>query len=224
MREVGIELIHAPDTYALTSNLPNWYPLLKDVTPRSIWFEDYPTIAQVEAFASWPIFVKGERQTNRHRTDQCVIESPDHFLQLRTAWVNEPVLAWQRVVCREFVPLRRVVKDSSKQLAGSFEFRCFCWRGECVGLGPYWTSECYSLTEDEREKVINLAQIVAGRIDAIFLVVDIAQAESGDWIVIEINDAQDSGYAGVAPLPLWRRIIDIELSHPREVTLPRDAP
>jgi hypothetical protein len=32
----------------------------------------------------------------------------------------------------------------------------------------------------------------------------------GDWIVIELNDGQESGYAGVNRLQLWQKIIDIE--------------
>ena len=35
----GIELIHSPKEYEKTSQLPKWYPLLKDITPRSIWFD-----------------------------------------------------------------------------------------------------------------------------------------------------------------------------------------
>jgi hypothetical protein len=43
-----------------------------------------------------------------------------------------------------------------------------------------------------------------------FLVVDIAQTETGQWIVIECNDGQESGYAGVSPFGLWQRIVDLE--------------
>lgn len=48
------------------------------------------------------------------------------------------------------------------------------------------------------------------RLGVPFLVVDVAQTEAGRWIVIECNDGQESGYAGVQPRALWRRILDIE--------------
>lgn len=51
---------------------------------------------------------------------------------------------------------------------------------------------------------------VAARISATFLVVDVALTMNGDWIVIEINDGQDSGYAGNNPLTLWGKILDRE--------------
>jgi len=40
-----------------------------------------------------------------------------------------------------------------------------------------------------------------------FLVVDVAITAKGRWIVIECNDAQESGYAGVSPLALWTSIL-----------------
>jgi len=45
-----------------------------------------------------------------------------------------------------------------------------------------------------------------------FLVVDIAQAQDGRWLVIECNDGQESGYGSVLPVALWQRIIDLERS------------
>jgi hypothetical protein len=47
-------------------------------------------------------------------------------------------------------------------------------------------------------------------IDLPFLAVDVAQTTSGEWIVIECNDGQESGYAGVSPFALWQSIVDIE--------------
>jgi hypothetical protein len=32
----------------------------------------------------------------------------------------------------------------------------------------------------------------------------------GNWIVIECNDGQESGYAGVLPLAMWAKMIAIE--------------
>ena len=55
-----------------------------------------------------------------------------------------------------------------------------------------------------------LAGKAARRIDVDFLFVDVAQTAQGQWIVIEINDGQRSGYAGVPPIPLWRSIIELQ--------------
>jgi hypothetical protein len=41
-------------------------------------------------------------------------------------------------------------------------------------------------------------------------VIDIAKTAQDEWIVIECNDAQESGYAGVSPKMLWDHILHIE--------------
>ena len=43
-----------------------------------------------------------------------------------------------------------------------------------------------------------------------FLVVDLAMTATGRWIVIECNDGQESGYAGVSPIGLWQTILKTE--------------
>lgn len=55
-----------------------------------------------------------------------------------------------------------------------------------------------------------LAYEVARRIGAPFLVIDVAQTLEGNWIAIECNDGQESGYAGIPPIGLWNTLIDVE--------------
>lgn len=40
------------------------------------------------------------------------------------------------------------------------------------------------------------------------MVIDLAMTATGEWIVIECNDAMESGYAGVSPLGLWQSLLD----------------
>jgi len=42
-----------------------------------------------------------------------------------------------------------------------------------------------------------------------FLTIDLAQTIDGDWIVIECNDGQDSGYMGCKPMLLWRNLLNL---------------
>ncbi len=55
-----------------------------------------------------------------------------------------------------------------------------------------------------------IAYEVARRIDVPFLVVDVAQTIEGNWIAIECNDGQESGYAGIPPVGLWNNLIGVE--------------
>jgi hypothetical protein len=183
--------------------------LIADLMPRSLWFDRRPSTDEVGRAFGWPVFVKGERQTNRHQRHLSILDGPDAFEQVIDGWQDDPILGWQRVVCRQFVPLRPVGAQSSLTLPRSFEFRSFWWGTECVGIGPYWVDEHYEMTPAERAAALAVAGEAARRVGAQFPVVDVAQAATGQWLVIECNDGQDAGHAGIAPLLMWRRIVDL---------------
>jgi hypothetical protein len=206
--EEGIRLVHTPEEYRRTSELPVWYPLLEDLTPRSAWFDRRPSAVDVAASFRWPVFMKGERQTSKHQRKLAIIEGPEEFDRAMDAWEADPILRWQRIVCREFLDLRLVAKPSNHAMPPAFEFRTFWWNGHCVGHGRYWSGHSYGMTPHEQSAALEIAAEAARRINVTFLVVDVAQRSDGKWVVIECNDGQDSGYAGVAPFLMWRQVLD----------------
>lgn len=205
---LGIHLIHTPSQYLLSSELPQWYPKLETVTPTSAWYDSPPTAEEIGDRFGWPVFVKGQRQTNRHNRKLSIIETPEQYAELCDYWQNDAILAWQQMVCREFIPLRPVVADTGNTMPKSYEFRCFCWQGQVVGLGNYWFSESYAPTPSEEIEIRALAETAAKALALPFLVVDVAQTADGRWIIIECNDGQDSGYAGINPMAMWSKLID----------------
>lgn len=205
----GIQLVHTPAEYERTSFLPLWYPLITDLTPRSVWFDRVPEVGEVTSRFAWPVFVKGARQTSKHQARLSIITGPEHFRAAMDEWQADPILWWQQIVCREYVKLRPVAEGGQHAIPPAFEFRTFWWNGHCVGCGPYWTGYSYSMDAEEQAAALAVAGEAARRIGVTFLVVDMAQTVDGRWIVIECNDGQDSGYAGVAPFLMWRRVVDI---------------
>ena len=207
----GVELIHSPSQYALASELTQWYPLLSDLTPRSHWFATPPTAQEIEKHFTWPIFVKGSRQTSRHKAALSILRTRAQYAAAIKEYRSNPILHWQALVCREYIPLRKVPAPESDTIPASFEFRTFWWRGTCVGAGPYWSAVAsYTWTQEEERQALAIAQEAANRLALPFLVVDVAQTAEGKWIVIEVNDAQESGYAGIPPLVLWQRVVELE--------------
>ncbi|MGL6097018.1 MAG: ATP-grasp domain-containing protein [Fimbriiglobus sp.] len=211
LRKEGIDLIHDPTQHQLASDLPAWYPRLARLTPRSVWFDRPPSAREVGQVFDWPVFVKGSRQTSRHRADLAVARSADDFERIMTEYQRDPILCWQPVVCRELVALRRVGGETGGKMPAAFEFRTFWWHGDLVGDGPYWSGfSDYTWTPDERRAGLAVARAAADAVGVPFLVVDIAQAQAGEWLVIECNDGQESGYAGVSPFALWNNILERE--------------
>jgi len=211
----GIQLINSPDEHARASQLDKWYRVLADLTPQSVCFRGRPTLAEIKAHFNWPIFMKGARQTSRHQRKLSLVESDAAFLEAIEQYASDPILSWQDVVCRKFVPLRPVSEadvDSAK-MPRRFEFRTFWWRGKLAGSGRYWwEGNTYDWTDGERSAGLAVAEEAARRLNVPFLVVDIAQTEAGKWIVIECNDGQESGYAGVSPFGLWQKIVELEIA------------
>ena len=207
----GISLVHTPEEQQRCTELPFWYPLLNDLTPKSIWFSEKPTVQQIIQEFQFPIFLKGARQTSKHKKSLSIIENPEMLSTALAEYERDPVLRWQPIVCREYVKLRPVPDEHSDKIPASFEFRTFWWKGQLVGAGRYWfEAPAYSWTETEEREALKVAQQAANLVSVPFLVVDIAQRMDGKWIVIEVNDGQESGYAGVSPFQLWRNILHIE--------------
>src|SRR5262249_32923091 len=98
----GITLVNSPEQHLRASGLPHWYGIIEDLTPRSAWFDHPPQAPEVSARFNWPIFLKGERQTSRHQRGLSIIDGPDAFNAAMDIYRQDPILQWQRIVCREF--------------------------------------------------------------------------------------------------------------------------
>jgi ATP-grasp domain, R2K clade family 3 len=207
----GIELIHTPEQYLLASDLTHWYQLLSEYTPKSIWFDNPPDAKVIEKDFEYPIFIKGSRQTSRHKATLSIINSPKEYNNCVEEFKHNPILHWQKFVVREFVKLRKVDGIQTEKIPPSFEFRTFWWKGELVGAGSYWKDfASYNWTDFEKAKALILAKKAVKKLNLPFVVIDLAQTLYGDWIIIECNDGQESGYATISPISLWQKIIDIE--------------
>ena len=205
----GIFLIHSPDQHRLASELPCWYPLLEGLTPKSLWFSEPPDLELLLQTIGLPLFLKGSRQTSRHQAATSIVRSPEDYYRAVKIYKEDPILRWQDFVCREFIQLRPVPSELTEKIPPSFEFRSFWWRSHYIGAGQYW-STAYNWNQEEEKAALALAQEAALRLDLPFVVIDVAQTITGEWIVIECNDAQESGYAAVSPFALWQNLITEE--------------
>lgn len=203
---LGLRLVNSPVEHTLASELESWYPLLGDITPRSRIFDSLPSAEDIEASFGWPIFLKGSRQTSKHNPDLSVIESRTQYERTAMIYQSDSILHWQKPVVREFVPLAPVPGVVPGKVRPSVEYRSFWWYGECVGWGRYWY-QIDPYESADAEAGLAIAGQAAARLKVPFLVVDFAKTVDDRWLVIECNDAQESGYAGIRPQELWREVL-----------------
>lgn len=204
--EMGLRLLNSPAEHARASELEAWYPILADLTPKSRVFETLPTINDIEAEFRWPVFLKGSRQTSKHDPSLSIITNEEHYRRASEAYLSDAILHWQRPVIREFVPLVPVQGHVPGKIHPSLEFRSFWWYGTCVGWGNYWY-QVPSYEARDVEDGLRVAEDAARRLRVPFVVIDFAKSADGRWIVIECNDAQESGYAAIPPQLLWRSVL-----------------
>lgn len=209
--ELGFELVNNPKQHQMASELQSWYPLLAELTPKSKVYSTFPSLELVWEYFVFPIFIKGNRQTAKHNPALCIAKNAQEFKEIAKAYQENSILHWQSVVCREYVPLMLLKKQVRDKVPLSFEFRTFWWKGNLVGSGPYWSQfSTYDWSTKQKKDALNIAQEAANRLQIPFLVLDLALTQEGKWIIIECNDAQESGYAGVSPISLWQNIINLE--------------
>lgn len=221
IRQMGMRLLFSKQEHNRASLIEHWYSLIQEYTPKTKVFDVFPSLDEVTSCFCFPIFVKGSRQTHGHRKESSIVDSAQAFLTLQEKWAYNKFLYWQKAAIREYVKLQ-VVDDSSfpDNVPICYEFRFFFWKKILVGYGPYWTfGPSYALDKNDVEEVSVLATKVADRIDVPFLTVDMAKTQEGKWLVIEVNDGQESGYSGVSPLKLWNNIFAIEDGRAREVEI-----
>lgn len=203
---MGLRLVNSPAEHTLASELESWYPRIAEITPRTQVFESLPPAEDIERSFDWPIFLKGSRQTSRHNPELSMIESRAHYERAVEQYRQDAILHWQKPVVRELVPLVPVAGTVPGKVQPSVEYRSFWWYGECVGWGRYWY-QVPAYEAADAEAGLAVAREAAARLQVPFLVVDFARTRDGRWIVIECNDAQESGYAAIPPHDLWQQIL-----------------
>lgn len=206
LKQIGLMPVNNPDEHLRASELVEWYPLIESSTPRSAWFDSPPDVEEVAAQFDWPVFIKGSRQTAMHDPSLAIARGPDDYERIRAAYQDNAVLGWQSMVIREFVDLAPVKGSVINKIRPSVEYRTFWLHGTCVGVGQYW----YQIAQynvPDLDLGVELAQRAASILNVPFLVIDVGKTIKGEWIIIECNDAQESGYSAIEPHTLWSNVL-----------------
>lgn len=210
IESMGMKLLVHNAEHLRCSTIEKWYPAIKDRTPFTKIYDELPDVNELLKDFSFPVFIKGNRQTNRHNKSQCIIENAEAYENLKKVWKRDSILSWQKVAVREYVKLQTIDDTSYPEMVPiSYEFRFFCFEGKCIAYGPYWyMGNKYAMSPEDEKVAVELSEWAAHKVATCFIAVDLAKTDNGEWIIIEVNDAQESGFVGVSPLPLWKNTID----------------
>ncbi|MBN1310554.1 MAG: ATP-grasp domain-containing protein [Anaerolineae bacterium] len=207
----GARLINSPDEHLLAMEFHRYYERLGELTPRSMIVTSPDQCAEVERVLGYPVFVKDTIQSRKHDGwDVCIAADQEEVTQRVGDLLHREGRSRGYVIIRELVRLRHSRYAGNGFPAGR-EFRAFVLKGKVAALGYYWegSDDLSHLAPDEKRTVYALASEASHRLGVPYLTVDIGQPESGEWIVIEVGDAQFAGLSQISSLKLWSRLKEL---------------
>jgi hypothetical protein len=195
------QLINSYQQHSWIANF-DYYHELKEFTPES-WF-DYDFY---HCQHPGPFVVKGKTNSRKFRWNEMMFAATKaEALRIAGELLVDGVIGEQGVIYREYVPLK-TYEIGLNGLPFTDEYRFFFYKETMLAHGYYWSiakdvnlvapADCILFAQ-------TIAEIVAKFVN--FFVLDIAQTESGEWILIEVNDGQMSGLSEVNPNELYQKL------------------
>lgn len=179
-----------------------YYSDLKEFTPES-W--DDTNFYQCKH--TGPFVVKGKTNSRKHQWNtKMFAENKRAAADIAGELMNDMLIGGQGVIYRKFEPLK-VFEYGINDLPYSNEWRIFYYKTTRLSYGYYW-SNAENLPTEIDPKALEFADEIAKETakHVNFFVLDVAEKESGGWVLIEVNDGSMSGLSENDPWILYSNL------------------
>ena len=199
LQSLGCRLINSYGEHSWIANF-DYYEDLVEFTPES--WDDY---SFQHCDYAGPFVIKGRTNSRKFEWNKLMFApTRKDAVRIAAELAGDGLIGPQGVIYRKYVPLR-TFEVGLNGLPFTNEWRFFFLREKCLSYGYYWSSADDVSLGQINPVAIELAQriakIVAERVP--FFVLDLAETEEGDWILIEVNDGQQSGLSENDPNTLY---------------------
>lgn len=197
---------HLLNSYAQHRWIANfeYYPVLQEFTPES--WDDYTLSDAPEG----QFVVKGRTNSRKYDWNNLMFaESKAQALQIAGELLKDGLIGPQGVIYRRYVPLK-TFEIGLNDLPFTNEWRFFFYEGTLLSYGYYWSSaegkviEAARISDAGLDKAQEIAKLCAEHVP--FFVLDMAETQDGEWILIEVNDGQMSGLSENNPDVLYSEL------------------
>lgn len=171
VRDAGASLLVSSEAYKLTHHLPEWYPLLKEFTPETVWITNAVDLTRTLSELNWGSYFLKDFVKSLKVGGGSVI----HTLTECDRWVNEYL--YYRDEFEGGICIRRL-----EHFVAESERRFFVLNGRAYG--------------PEKEEIPLPVKVATIRVNSPFFTVDVALSTSGDWRIVELGDGQVSDLVG----------------------------
>ena len=205
----NLKLITAPEQYIHCHWLPNSYPQICEVTPRTIsipipeCFDITKVLTEIQQFGGRPLIVKDFVKSRKHEwKEACYI--PDSSDYAAVAQVTKRFLELQDddlqggLVFREFVELQPVGTHLKSGMPLTLEYRLFVFDQRVISVSPYWDAD-YGPASPPIEFFLPLLS----QVQSPFFSCDVARRTIGEWIIVELGDGQVAGLPEQCDVPAF---------------------
>lgn len=179
---------------------------LEEYTPKT-YFDPNNLPLKDQAY-----ILKGKVNSRKEQwKDKMFAENKKEAIKIYLELMSDPNIAEQGVVFREYKKLKKI-SDSVNGMPFSNEWRFFFYKNELVDYNYYWSqSDIVPKKESLDEKAIDYAKEIASKVSekVNFFVLDIAELDNGEWILIEVNDGQMSGLSEIDPESFYKNLYKI---------------
>jgi len=169
-----------------------YYEALKEYTPET--WDEY---SFQDCSYDGPFIVKGKTNSKKFQWNKLMFaRTKKDAIHIGCELLSDSMIGCQDIIYRKYIPLK-TLEFGTKGLPFSNEWRLFYLGNKLLSYGYYWS--CASEKIISSIQLSNKGFILADKIAKIaseytnFFVIDIAETDKGDWILIEINDGQMSG-------------------------------
>jgi hypothetical protein len=205
----GYRLISTPEQYAEVTYFPNYYPKIREVSPRAV-FTDAP-----EAYQAWslsrklgdgPFVIKDHIKSAKHQWHEaCFI--PKGAGREQFEWTAENLKREQDkvfnrgFVVKEYIPLRSR-GASPREYPMCEEYRLFFWHKRLLVASHYHDQPANPVDWQAFEQIAQL-------FDSPFFSMDVAQTEKGDWIIVDMGAGECSSLPpSLPPARFYEKLLE----------------
>lgn len=193
---IGATPINSYNQHLYIADLQNYVSDLKDLTPKTYYnLTDLPEDKQ--------FILKGETNSKKSSwLTHMFAASKKDAIKIHSNLLNDSLISQQNIYIREFVPLVTYFTGIGG-IPITKEFRFFVAFGKILAGGFYWSNYAEDMEKIPSEKEVpheflnKVIDIIGDKSN--FYVIDVAQKQDGDWIVIELNDGCQSGLSCISP-------------------------
>lgn len=200
---IGANFINSYAQHRYVADLQNYVYDLKELTPRT--WDDLSMIPE-----KGPFILKGETNSRKFNWNRDMYaETKKDAIEVFSRLSDDGLVGHQKIYVRQYVPLVTYMIG----LGGipiTKEFRFFVAYGKVISGGYYWQTYMDQLSKvpSPEEVPREFLQEVINRVgnQCNFYTIDVAQTDSGEWIVIELNEGQMAGLSCNNPEILYKNL------------------